>query len=161
MKVREEKQDNPFIADQSIDLLRETKSELRYTEGQLRLRILVMDDDDVIRYLVGEMLSHLGYEFALAAEGFEAINMYKEAMDRNERFDAVIMDLTIAGGLGGRETINRLREMDPSIKAIVSSGYSNDPVMANFEEYGFSGVIAKPYKIADLSQALHKLLTTD
>jgi PAS domain S-box-containing protein len=124
-------------------------------------RVLVMDDDDVIRYLVGEMLLHLGYESAPAAEGFEAIKMYKTAMDENRRFDVVIMDLTIAGGLGGRETINRLREIDPSIKAVVSSGYSNDPVMANFQEYGFSGVIAKPYKIAELSETLHKLLAKD
>lgn len=124
-------------------------------------RVLVMDDDDVIRYLVGEMLLHLGYEAEIAAEGFEAIKIYKRAMDENRRFDAVIMDLTIAGGLGGRETINRLREVDPSVKAIVSSGYSNDPVMANFEEYGFSGVIAKPYKIAELSKTLHNLLARD
>lgn len=123
-------------------------------------RVLVMDDDDVIRGLVGEMLSHLGYETALAAEGQEAIEMYERAIDAGERFDIVIMDLTIAGGLGGKETIHQLREIDPAVKAIVSSGYSNDPVMANFEQYGFSAVIAKPYKIAELSETLHKLLAT-
>jgi len=121
-------------------------------------RVLVMDDDDIIRGLIGEMLLHLGYEPRLAAEGYEAIEIYKMAMDAGDRFDTVIMDLTITNGLGGKETIQRLRELDPAVKAIVSSGYSNDPVMANFEEYGFSGVIAKPYKIAELSDTLHNLL---
>ena len=79
-------------------------------------------------------------------------------MNEERRFDAVIMDLTIPGGMGARKTISRLLEMDPKAKAIVSSGYSNDPVMANFRDYGFAGVVPKPYRIEELSHTLKNVL---
>ena len=80
--------------------------------------------------------------------------MYENAMERNEKFDAVIMDLTVPGGWGGKETIARLREIDPAVKAIVSSGYSNDPIMARYRDYGFIAVLEKPYRITELSSVL-------
>jgi len=94
-------------------------------------------------------------------DGAVAIRQYEEAMKSGHAYDAVILDLTIPGGWGGKETIQKLIEMDPGVKAIVSSGYSNDPIMSDFRDYGFRGVIAKPYEIGELSNVLHKVLTGD
>lgn len=122
-------------------------------------RILVMDDEQIIRDVTGHILRRLGYEAAFAKDGEEAITAYQQAMAENRPFQAVIMDLTIPGGMGGKEAIKRLREIDPNIKAIVSSGYSNDPVMSNFTEYGFRGCVAKPYNVQELSLTLQKVIS--
>jgi len=119
-----------------------------------RGRVLVMDDEDMVREVAGEMLTQLGYEVELAKDGAEAIKLYKQAIEAKEPYDAVILDLTVPGGMGGKEAIKRLLEIDPKVKAIVSSGYSNDPIMAEFKRYGFMGVVAKPYRIKDLSEVL-------
>lgn len=121
-------------------------------------KILIMDDEDMIREITGELLLNLGYQVEFAVNGSEAIDMYREAQSLGKPFDAVILDLTIPGGMGGKETIRALREIDPKVKAVVSSGYSNDPIMAEFKEYGFCGVIIKPYRLAELSQTLHNVL---
>lgn len=121
-------------------------------------KVLLMDDEEIVRKVAGKMLEHLGYEVEFAKDGAEAIELYKKAKESGEPFDAVIMDLTIPGGMGGKEAIQRLLEIDPQVKAIVSSGYSNDPIMSNFIEYGFSGVVVKPYKIEDLSKTLHEIM---
>ncbi len=122
-------------------------------------RILFMDDEEMIRHVAGEILGTLGYDVEFACEGAEAIERYRKAREEGRPFDAVIMDLTISGGMGGKDTIGKLREYDPGVKAIVSSGYSNDPVMARYGDYGFKDVIAKPYKTAELSRKLHALIT--
>ena len=122
-------------------------------------RALVMDDEKYIRDLTAEMLSSIGYKVTTAIDGVEAIELYKEAIASGNPFDAVILDLTVPGGMGGRETIQNLIEIDSKVKAIVSSGYSNDPIMADFKEYGFKGVIAKPYKTRELGEVLHKVIT--
>jgi CheY-like chemotaxis protein len=121
-------------------------------------KILLMDDEDVVRNSVGEMLLQIGYEVKYAEEGVAAIEKYKEAMKSSQPFDAVIMDLTVPGGMGGAEAIKKLREIVPNIKAIVSSGYSNNSVMAKFREYGFNDVLSKPYSPEKLSRILDKLL---
>jgi PAS domain S-box-containing protein len=121
-------------------------------------RVLVMDDEEIIREVAGEMLSKIGYEVEYARDGAEAIEMYMRAKQNNTPFDAVIMDLTIPGGMGGKEAIERLKEIDPQVKAIVSSGYSNDPVMSEFRRYGFSGFVAKPYRIEDLNKTMHEVI---
>jgi PAS domain S-box-containing protein len=122
-------------------------------------RVLVMDDEEMVRLVTGEILGELGYEAAFARDGGEAIECYRNAKESGQPFDAVIMDLTIAGGMGGKDAIRKLLEYDPAAKAIVSSGYSNDPVMANFRKHGFRDVIVKPYKTIDLSRVLHALMT--
>lgn len=120
--------------------------------------ILVMDDEEAIRRLSKQMLSRSGYESESAKDGAEAIELYKRAIDSGMPFDAVILDLTIKGGTGGKEVIKQLIKINPDIKAIVSSGYPNDPVMTNFRAYGFIGALPKPYPIKDLSDMLNQIL---
>jgi CheY-like chemotaxis protein len=120
-------------------------------------KILVMDDEEMVRDVVKGMLRNLKYDFEPAKDGSEAIEKYKRAMESGKPFDAVIMDLTVPGGMGGKEAIKKLIEIDPKVKAIVSSGNFNDPIMANFRKYGFSGAIAKPYTNNELGQTLQKL----
>lgn len=121
-------------------------------------RVLVMDDEEVVREVAIQILGHLGFEAEAVSDGAEVIARYQESKAAGRPFDAVIMDLTVPGGLGGKEAVVRLLEIDPGAKAIVSSGYSNDPVMARFEEYGFSGVVSKPYTIKDLSETLRDVM---
>ncbi len=121
-------------------------------------RILLMDDDDAVRCLTQELLEALGYEVQLAEDGSQATEQYVKANDLGTPFDVVILDLTIPGGMGGKETIRMLQNVDPDVKAIVSSGYSNDPIMASFEQYGFSGVLAKPYGLKEISSVLHSVV---
>ena len=103
----------------------------------------------------------IGYKVEFAREGAEAIEFYQKAKESAEPFDAVILDLTVPGGMGGKEAIQKLLEIDPKVKAIVSSGYSSDPIMSDFKKYGFRGVIAKPYKVRELSEELHRLITEE
>ncbi len=121
-------------------------------------RILVMDDEADILTLVREMLRMLGYEVETARDGVEALDRYQQARITGAPFAAVIMDLTVPDGMGGKEAIRKLRELDPDVRAIVSSGYSYDPVMASFREYGFTGVIPKPYLMEDLGRVLQEVL---
>lgn len=121
-------------------------------------KILVMDDEKMVTDIASKMLSYLGYTPEVARDGQETLVLYKKAMDSQHPYDAVIMDLTIPGGMGGRETITRLRLLDPNVKAIVSSGYSNDPIMSNFLEYGFCGCIVKPYNLNELGTTLKTTL---
>jgi len=120
-------------------------------------RVILMDDEEMILEVGSEMLGLLGYEVVQAKNGMEAIELYASAKLAGSPFQAVIMDLTIPGGMGGREAIEKLKEIDPDVKAIVSSGYSNDPVMENFGKYGFSGMMMKPYRMDDLKQAMQKI----
>ena len=121
-------------------------------------RILVMDDEKMVIKITGHILNRLGYDASFSKDGAQAIKMYKKAMESGNPFDAVILDLTIRGGMGGKEAIKRLTEIDPNIKAIVSSGYSDSPVVTNYKKYGFIGVVAKPYSINELSEKLNEVL---
>jgi CheY-like chemotaxis protein len=120
--------------------------------------ILVMDDEDLVRDIAGKILNHLGYTVAYAENGEEALDIYQAAMSSDEPFDAVILDLTIRAGMGGVETMQKLHAIDPDVTGIVSSGYSSKDVMANYKDYGFKGVIAKPYGMQDMSIKLKKVL---
>ncbi len=117
-----------------------------------------MDDEEAIREILGEMLKQLGYSYGFARDGKEAIHNYLEAGKKGHPYDAVIMDLTIPAGMGGKECIQQLMKLDPGVRAIVSSGYSNDPVMANSADYGFKGFVTKPFRLDELSEVLYRVL---
>jgi len=147
--------------DGSIDVESEPD---RGTTFTLRLpinkgRILVMDDEKYMRDLTSDMLSSLGYKVITAIDGTEAITLYKEAKDSGHPYSAVILDMVVPGGKGAVEAIKGLLEIDSEIKAIVSSGYSGNKIMAGFEEHGFKAAITKPYKISQLDELLHEVIT--
>jgi PAS domain S-box-containing protein len=122
-------------------------------------KILFMDDESFIRELAVDLIQKIGdYEVTVAKDGEEVIHLYQQALKEGSAFDAVILDLTVRGGMGGKEAIRKLREIDPKVRAIVSSGYSTDPVMSNFRAYGFQEAVKKPYKIQDMSEALNSVL---
>ncbi len=124
-----------------------------------RGRILVMDDDEMIRQVLGQMLSGLGYQPEFARDGAEALACFERSRREGRPHDVVIMDLTVPGGMGGKETIQQLRAIDPGVKAIVSSGYCNDPVIAEFNRHGFAAILVKPYQSDELSRVLEAVLS--
>jgi nitrogen-specific signal transduction histidine kinase/CheY-like chemotaxis protein len=142
------------------ELLCESSQKTAVVAFQRKGSILIMDDEDMVRDVAGAIIREFGYEVAFARDGREAILLYTAAAKAGKPFDAVIMDLTIPGGMGGMETVQELRQTDPAVKAVASSGYSNDPVLANYGDYGFSAVITKPYTPAELGEVLQKLLDT-
>jgi signal transduction histidine kinase/CheY-like chemotaxis protein len=121
-------------------------------------RVLLMDDDESIRQIGAMLLRNMGLEATLASEGAEAVHKFGEARDSGRPFDLLILDLTIPGGKGGRETIELIRKMDPAVPAIVSSGYSNDPVMADFKNFGFQAMVSKPYEVKHMTRTIRELL---
>ncbi|MHA1920562.1 MAG: response regulator, partial [Promethearchaeota archaeon] len=118
--------------------------------------IIVMDDEDYIQKLFLKLLNRLGYDALITSEGKEFLQVYRDTQKKGE-VRCVIMDLTIPGGMGGKETIRNLREFDEQVKVIVSSGYSNDPIMSDYKKYGFDGVLPKPFSINDLSDVLSQI----
>jgi signal transduction histidine kinase/CheY-like chemotaxis protein len=121
-------------------------------------RLLIMDDEEALRQLLETALGKLGYHVAAARDGAEAIALCEEACAKGRAFDAALLDLTVNGGMGGLEAAARLKQVDPKLKLIVSSGYSDAPVMANYRKYGFDGVIRKPWALAEISEVFRKLL---
>ncbi|HSG28248.1 MAG TPA: ATP-binding protein, partial [Candidatus Krumholzibacterium sp.] len=124
-------------------------------------RVLVMDDLPEIHKVAEKILARLGLESEFAFEGREAIEKYKASMEKGRPFDLVIMDLTVPGGLGGKEAVESLLILDPGAKVIVSSGYSSDPIMADFQRYGFAGVISKPYTVKSVSDVIRTILADE
>ncbi|MEI7554353.1 PAS domain S-box protein [Candidatus Chlorohelix sp.] len=121
------------------------------------MRILVMDDEHLLRTLVKQYLQRLGHKVEVAEEGEEACQLYRAALETKHPFDVVLLDLTIPGGLGGKQTMVKLLELDPQVQAVVCSGYSNDPIMSDYQQYGFKAVLPKPYHMSDLQKLLVKL----
>jgi CheY-like chemotaxis protein len=124
----------------------------------LKGRALFMDDDTTIQRVAAKIFPRLGLAVDFASDGQQAVQMYRDALAAGKRYDVVIMDLTIPGGMGGKEAITSLRAIDPAVKAIVSSGYSSDPVMADFRVHGFSGMVSKPYDITELLRTVRRVL---
>ena len=124
-------------------------------------RVLVMDDEEVVRNVTTRMLRTLGYEAELATDGGECLERFRTAKAEGRPFDAVILDLTVPGGMGGEDTIKVLRSIDPDVRAVVSSGYSDGPIVSTFRRYGFRGVLTKPYDMSKLSQVLREVQEVD
>ncbi len=140
---------------------KEEKPDTDSVSSKRSARVLVMDDEKAIREVVSVLLKKVGFSVEAVEDGAQVIERYREAMERNEPFDVVIMDLTIPGGMGGKEAIKSLLTLDPGAKAIVSSGYTDDPIMANYTEYGFKGVAVKPYTITKLRETLDSVLQSE
>ena len=119
-------------------------------------RILLMDDEEMIHTVVTMMLEKMGYQVESAYEGDQALQAYQAAMESEHPFDLVIMDLTVPGGMGGQQAVEKLHEIDPNARVIVSSGYANNPIMTRFNEYGFIGAVKKPVDIRELAEVVKK-----
>ena len=117
-------------------------------------KILVMDDEDMVGEIACQMIEYLGFNALRVADGADAVNEYKKHQDNGDAFLAVIMDLSIPGGMGGEEAVVKILQLDHEAKVFVSSGYSTDPIMVNYQEYGFSGGIAKPFDLAAMQNIL-------
>lgn len=117
-------------------------------------KVLVMDDESLIRRTARRILEAYGYTVDVAADGSEAVELYRNARNAGEPYHAVVLDLTVPGGTGGAEALNRLKDIDPNIRAVVSSGYSTDPILSNYERYGFHAIACKPYRPAELAEAV-------
>jgi DNA-binding NtrC family response regulator len=123
-----------------------------------RGRILVMDDEESVRRLTGQMLNRVGYTVAYAEDGEKAVESYGRGMEAGDPFDGVILDLTVKGGMGGEEAVKKLIEMDPEARVMIASGYSKDPVLMNFRAHGFIGAITKPFMMHELHAAVRALV---
>jgi CheY-like chemotaxis protein len=124
-----------------------------------KVRVLIMDDEDAIRSMVTDLLMMLGYEASASRDGLECLGAYTEAMQEGRPFDLVILDLTVPGAMGGAEAIKGLLEIDPDVKAIVSSGYADSPIMSKYKEHGFADVIKKPYDVNQLCMVIDRVLS--
>jgi CheY-like chemotaxis protein len=124
-------------------------------------RILIMDDEAAIRDLTSQLLGTLGYEVTAVPDGLEAVRMYERALRRGENFQAVILDATIRGGMGGLATIERLRSLDPQVTAIICSGYSDEAALSQFLAYGFRSALPKPFSRRELSDALQRAFESE
>jgi PAS domain S-box-containing protein len=145
-------------ASEKSDALPTDKYFVERLASSSRAKILIMDDEEPVRTVASEMLIHFGHEVACAVNGEEAVKLFRESMHRGNKFDLIIMDLTIPGAMGGKEAVQEVLALDPSAKVVVSSGYSNDPILANYTDYGFCSAIAKPYQLQELSRAISRLI---
>jgi two-component system cell cycle sensor histidine kinase/response regulator CckA len=123
-------------------------------QGRQNGTILVMDDDRLMRMIAAFMLNQLGYEAQVAANGEEAVALYEAQKREGSPFDAVILDIRVDGGMGGGETLQHLRRIDPGVKVVISSGCHSDPLMVNYMQHGFNNVLPKPYGAVELEQTL-------
>lgn len=144
----------PISSKEQLIKKKESVSNFVHEKG----KILVLDDDELIRELTHTILSSFGYEVFTVSDGTEAIDSYKKAKELGKPFDAVIMDLTIPGGMGAKETIGVLSSFDPNVRAIISSGYSSNSIVTDFAEHGFKGAIVKPYGVKELSSILNSII---
>lgn len=124
------------------------------------IKILLMDDEDMIRDVAGQMFDIFGFEVDLVDEGQKAVDLYRVAFEKNSPYDLVILDISVPDGWGAREAIKELISIDKNVKAVISSGYQDDPMVLHHERYNFCGVIQKPYDIEEVEKAIRSLLST-
>jgi len=144
-------------SDQKISTTEASSTSASSTQTR-NAHIMIMDDDAMLREISEEMLLNLGYDVTQSPDGGNALSQYKDAMNTGKNIDLVIMDLTIPSGIGGKEAIKLIQKIDPEVKVLVSSGYCNDPVMANYNDYGFLGAVKKPYSQNELGTAVSTIL---
>jgi CheY-like chemotaxis protein len=125
---------------------------------QVHGKIMVMDDDEMVQNITKAMLTRLGYDYQLAADGKKAVALYEKDFSSGNQADLIIMDLTIPGGMGGEDAVKEILAINPAANVLVSSGYSTDPIMANYKEYGFCGAIVKPYQMKELNASIQEIL---
>lgn len=121
-------------------------------------KIMVMDDEEIVGDVTKQMLIYLGYDVSVVADGREAIQLYRDAFEKGQSFHAVIMDLNIPNGMGGREAVKEVMQIDANARILVASGYSSDPVIKEYQKYGFCGSIAKPFDIKELQDSIQSAL---
>ncbi len=131
--------------------------EVSLVTQEIKKKILVMDDEDMVGEIACQMLEYLGFEATRVADGVDAIKEYKKHQDNGSPFTAVIMDLSIPGGMGGEQAVSEILSLDQDAKVFVSSGYSTDPIMLNYQDYGFTGGIAKPFDLAAMQEILSSI----
>jgi len=131
---------------------------MRQTDKEAKGRIVIMDDEPSIIQVCSDIISFLGYDVDCTSNGEELIAFYKQALEENIHIDAVIVDLTIPNGMGGKEAFQKLQEIDSNVVGIVSSGYSNDSTMAEYKNLGFAGILAKPYQVNEVAKVLDSII---
>lgn len=125
---------------------------------EVKKRILVMDDDEMLGDIVLQMLDFIGFDAVHVKDGADAVSEYKKQQERNRGFDLVVMDLTVPGGMGGEEAVNEILAIDEHAKVLVSSGYANDPIMLNYKDYGFIGTLSKPFDLSAIKKTIEDVL---
>ena len=121
-------------------------------------KVLLMDDEQVILDVTNEVLRFLGYEVMFARDGVAAIDLYNQERTKGSPFDLVILDLSVPDGMGGKEAFEKLHALDPNAKIVISSGFTNDPMLTDFASFGLNGVLAKPYRITEIKTLLEKMI---
>ncbi|WP_051305941.1 ATP-binding protein [Desulfogranum mediterraneum] len=147
-------------ATSSQEKVRLVEESVKEFDHKAKAKVMVMDDEAMIRDVVGSMLASLGYEVVLADNGTEALELYREHGDSGEPIDVAIMDLTIPGGMGGQDAVKEVLAMDPEARVIVSSGYSTDPIMSNYQDYGFCAAVMKPFKLQEIAKVVNRVLAS-
>lgn len=121
-------------------------------------KVLLMDDEQVILDVTNEVLRFLGYEVMFARDGAAAIELYRQEREKGKPFDLVILDLSVPDGVGGKEAFEKLHALDPAAKIVISSGFTNDPMLTDYASFGLNGVLAKPYRITEIKALLENMI---
>jgi len=146
------------VDDKSVDSKVERYDELQKEDFLKGKSVLIVEDEELVAMVAKEMLQVFGCSVDIVEDGKDAIEKYSEKLEKNEKYDIVIMDLTIPGGMSGKDAVKEIIKIDSSAKVIVASGYSTAPIISNYEDYGFKGKLVKPFQIKELQNELTRVL---